>query len=225
MKKLRLIGASCAVVFSLITLPSQAALIGVLPATPGGTDWQAAYDDVLDITWLTDAGLSGGNTWDNQLTWVSDLNAANHLGFNDWRLASISVAAGLPTGTTNSSVDVIDCNSATELDCRDNELGYMYHHNMGGSQLDDKTGNQTVDGVLLTDVQSIYWSGTDLSPNDQAWTFIYQGGGQTTLDEISGLHGWAVCAGDVSAVPVPAAVWLFGSGLLGLVGMARRKKA
>ena len=29
----------------------------------------------------------------------------------------------------------------------------------------------------------------------------------------------------VTAVPVPAAVWLFGSGLLGLVGMARRKKA
>jgi len=29
----------------------------------------------------------------------------------------------------------------------------------------------------------------------------------------------------VSAVPVPAAVWLFGSGLLGLVGVGRRKKA
>jgi hypothetical protein len=29
----------------------------------------------------------------------------------------------------------------------------------------------------------------------------------------------------VSAIPVPAAVWLFGSGLLGLVGVARRKKA
>jgi hypothetical protein len=28
---------------------------------------------------------------------------------------------------------------------------------------------------------------------------------------------------DVSAVPVPAAAWLFGSGLLGLVGVARRK--
>ena len=27
----------------------------------------------------------------------------------------------------------------------------------------------------------------------------------------------------VSAVPVPAAVWLFGSGLLGLAGLARRK--
>ena len=30
---------------------------------------------------------------------------------------------------------------------------------------------------------------------------------------------------DVSPIPVPAAFWLFGSGLLGLVGMARRKKA
>jgi hypothetical protein len=30
---------------------------------------------------------------------------------------------------------------------------------------------------------------------------------------------------DVAAVPVPAAVWLFGSGLLGLIGVARRKKA
>jgi len=29
----------------------------------------------------------------------------------------------------------------------------------------------------------------------------------------------------VAAVPVPAAVWLFGSGLLGLVGVARRKRA
>ena len=29
---------------------------------------------------------------------------------------------------------------------------------------------------------------------------------------------------DVAAVPVPAAVWLFGSGLLGLIGVARKKK-
>ena len=30
---------------------------------------------------------------------------------------------------------------------------------------------------------------------------------------------------DVKVIPVPAAVWLFGSGLLGLVGITRRKKA
>ena len=27
-----------------------------------------------------------------------------------------------------------------------------------------------------------------------------------------------------TAVPLPAAVWLFGSGLIGLIGMARRRK-
>ena len=31
--------------------------------------------------------------------------------------------------------------------------------------------------------------------------------------------------GAIGAVPVPAAVWLFGSGLIGLVGFARRKKS
>ena len=30
---------------------------------------------------------------------------------------------------------------------------------------------------------------------------------------------------DLAPIPVPAAVWLFGSGLIGLVGVARRKKA
>ena len=30
---------------------------------------------------------------------------------------------------------------------------------------------------------------------------------------------------DRVVVPVPAAVWLFGSGLLGLIGIARRKKS
>jgi len=39
---------------------------------------------------------------------------------------------------------------------------------------------------------------------------------------------WAQFRADtvnISTVPVPAAVWLFGSGLLGLIGIARRKKA
>jgi len=35
---------------------------------------------------------------------------------------------------------------------------------------------------------------------------------------------WDDASLEVSAVPVPAAVWLFGSGLLGLVGVARRKR-
>lgn len=44
----------------------------------------------------------------------------------------------------------------------------------------------------------------------------------------SGLGGEEVrihLEGTISAVPVPAAFWLFGSGLVGLIGMARRKSA
>ena len=46
------------------------------------------------------------------------------------------------------------------------------------------------------------------------------------FDDLDGLYGeWqtTVVFSPVSAVPVPAAVWLFGSGLLGLIGFAKRK--
>ena len=42
------------------------------------------------------------------------------------------------------------------------------------------------------------------------------GGGAPRLDGVSL---------EIQAIPVPAAVWLFGSGLIGLVGLARRRKA
>lgn len=38
-----------------------------------------------------------------------------------------------------------------------------------------------------------------------------------------GMDFTSITATNVSAVPIPSAVWLFGSGLLGLVGLARRK--
>lgn len=57
------------------------------------------------------------------------------------------------------------------------------------------------------------WSGdTSLTP---------LGGNSYTVNFSDG----SVIEVDVQVVPVPAAVWLFGSGLLGLVGIARRRKA
>ena len=45
------------------------------------------------------------------------------------------------------------------------------------------------------------------------------------IETNSGIDNWSfvLTTQPVSAVPVPAAVWLFGSGLLGLVGVARRR--
>ena len=61
----RLLGAMCAVVFSVITLPSQAALVSVL----GG---RAYYDNVANLTWLADANAAktSGYDADGRMTWA-----------------------------------------------------------------------------------------------------------------------------------------------------------
>jgi len=84
-------------------------------------------------------------------------------------------------------------------------------------------------------------------PLTYGWDF---GGGSPTSNEVSPTHTFPYATGNpytltvglvviddwgqagettltinVNAVPVPASVWLFGTGLLGLVGIARRKKA
>ena len=220
MKKPHLIGALCAVLFTFNTISANAALVSRLSGN-------AAWDDELGITWLTDASLSGSQSWAGQLSWIDSLNAENsgagHLGFNDWRLASMSVAGGLPTGIRNSS-DMIDCNSSSQADCEDNELGYMYMYNLGTITDANKSGTHTIGDVTLTGIQNFYWSGTRGGPVHY-WTTSYTDGVQLRYTSDYNYYGWAVRAGDVGAVPIPAALWLFGSGLLGLVGIARRKKA
>jgi hypothetical protein len=62
---------------------------------------------------------------------------------------------------------------------------------------------------------------------------VYAGQDFESLGLAPGAYNWTWGSGptedtltlNVGAVPIPAALWLFGSGLLGLVGMARRKKS
>ena len=57
-------------------------------------------------------------------------------------------------------------------------------------------------------------SGTHTISGDIAYVTWHDSGGLVQLANIS-----------YNTVPIPASVWLFGSGLLGLIGIARRKKA
>ena len=48
---------------------------------------------------------------------------------------------------------------------------------------------------------------------------------EITIQSVSPSPSGVVVFAEVATVPVPAAAWLFGSGLIGLIGLARRKKA
>ena len=85
--------------------------------------------------------------------------------------------------------------------------------------------NTTADTVAIQNMQSyVYWSGTeDARYTGYAWGFYTGVGSQGGYGKDVEIYAWAVRSGDVAAVPIPAAAWLFGSGLLGLIGVARRK--
>lgn len=53
--------------------------------------------------------------------------------------------------------------------------------------------------------------------------FPYNQGDNLSINDAVGYHEYTGYL--ISQVPIPAAVWLFGSGLIGLIGVARRKKA
>lgn len=130
------------------------------------------------------------------------------------------------------------------------EMAYLFYNTLGDKSRCDPitstasscSGPQAGWGLTNTgpfsNVQSAdyYWSATKYAlDTSNAWTFYFYNGLQnlamsSIIDYAVYLefYAWAVHPGDVAAaastVPVPAAAWLFGSGLLGLIGVARRKK-
>jgi hypothetical protein len=86
--------------------------------------------------------------------------------------------------------------------------------------LNDSSGNPLARVTTNTDISN--WNPSMLSFDDDTIWINFINPYATSL-----LDGSIVLTLDygISAIPLPAAAWLFGSGLLGLVGMARRKKA
>lgn len=200
----------------------------------------AYYDDVANLTWLADANAAVGSaydtwapgtgrmSWANANAWAASLNVA---GVTGWRLPD-TVDVGNDGATYTNYYQGVDFGYNITAH---SELSNMFYSVLGNTGYYDTSGNATgcsAPNYCLTNTGPFsnlrsgnYWSATEYTASTaNAWYFATDYGKQDLYGKIYNHYAWAVHSGDVSAVPVPAAAWLFGSGLLGLIGVARRRR-
>jgi hypothetical protein len=236
----------------LATATANAALLGRAPATPGGTDYQAYYDTNLSITWLADANLVVTNTfglsivsgiispagrmpWTTAQAWIAGMNAAIYLGARNWRLPTV-IDTGAPGCEATTQYNGSDC--GYNVDLSTGEMSNLFYGTLANN------GQYDTSGVLqpcafagpdycLTsagpfknirhEIFGYYWTGTEYPPdNVGAWVFGFSDGLQGYGPKINGAYAWAVRNGDIGAVPIPPAAFLFPSALAAL-GWVRRR--
>lgn len=114
-------------------------------------------------------------------------------------------------------LDVSGTGSITSVGGGDSELGDVF--GSGWRQFGGSVYGETGSSVLAFTLDFTALAGASLSVSGSYTdsNFSDTPVAASTLATVS--------AGEPSTVPVPAAVWLFGSGLIGMAGMARRKKA
>ena len=208
----------------IITLIFSASANAVLVSRLGGL---AYYDTEADLTWLADANAAETSmNWADANAWAAGLDIDGVAGADGWRLPD-TIDVGNDGYTYTNVYQGVDYgyNITTH-----SELSNMFYNVLGNMAYYDTSGTfQPGHGLSNTDPFSNlqsggYWSATEYAPDTSyAWCFNMSDGGQYYCSKSSKGYAWAVQSGDVSAIPVPAAVWLFGSGLLGLIGFARRK--
>lgn len=205
--------------------------------------FEAYYDTALNITWLADAnyanssgyitiGASGGPnaygvmTWANAMNWAAGLNIN---GITGWRLPTVTDA-----GTPGCDWDLNGTDCGYNVNVATGEMARMFYETLGNQAFYNTSGvpqagyGLTNTGPFSNIEPTVYWSATELATDtfSTSWYFNFGLGGQDRRNKAYDGYAWAVHSGDVGAstVPVPAAVWLLGSGLAGLIGVARRRK-
>lgn len=220
--------------------------------------FEAYYDTVLGITWLADAKFAetsgyalNGMNWSQANAWASGLNIH---GVTGWRLPQTHPIDGTTADDTNYAYNGtedygynVSAPGTLYGGSTASELAHMFYNTLGNNAFCDPAystetycGGATTYGLensgpfthLTKDGGNSYWSETEYAPDTtDAWYFFVFNGAQAPLGKGGLIQAWAVHDGDVAAlssVPLPAAIWLFGTGLIGLIGLigvARKYKA
>ncbi|MEQ1802475.1 MAG: hypothetical protein ABL989_11165 [Gammaproteobacteria bacterium] len=231
--------AALTLALCLASATVQAALLGRAALTPGGTDYQAYYDTDGSITWLADANyaatlpfewgnngnpnsggyLSGRLMFRDAQRWLGDLNQIAHLGVSSWRLPD----GQQPDPTCSTSIP----EGSSGYSCTGGELGHLFYEELGGV-----AGMPLTQDVFRNIRNGAYWTScvnqvpnrcdSESNAGTNVWYFDMGNGFQHPTNPAQEWYVWAVVDGDPLAVPIPPAVWLFGSAL-GVMGVMRRK--
>jgi hypothetical protein len=183
---------------------SHGARLGRLPATSGGTNYQAVYDTDLDVTWLANANLGASNSfgisgidpggymsWSTAGSWVAALNAANYLGARDWRLPGTNQPD--PTCTSQYNPGPPYSLQGYGIFCSASEMAHLVNVDHVTSLNPDLFNNLQAD---------FYWSGTAFVPDtSQAWLVDMASGFQSFAQKIDHHYVLAVRPGDIGLVP------------------------
>jgi len=186
---------------------------------------------------------AGTMTWNKGFEWIAAMNAANYKGFSNWRMPKAGPVNGVSLNYTISYDGSTDRGFNNEHTT--NELSHLFYATLGnigqcstanatGSDPDTcikneygKWGLQKTGPFVDFTVGRYFTSAHDTRPDEER-AFDLESDGRIGTGATQGpKFVWAVISGDVArltAVPVPAAAWLLGSGIFGLAAVARRKK-
>ena len=195
-------------------------------------------------TWTTDTILAAPDAPLASVTKQVGYDTVRKVTYTDWRLPNTGPVNGVsmtpepfPGGyvsSWNGATDVgynISAPGSAFPGSKGSEMAYLFYNDLGNKGYYDVNGvYQPGNGLSNTGPFSnfqpyFYWSGTEYAPNTgNAWTFTSDGSQSWNSKSRFPMYALAVRPGDVAAVPVPAAVWLLGSGLIGLAGITRKRK-
>ena len=133
-------------------------------------------------------------------------------------------AFGLTAGDTITATGIFDDSVLTS------GSGTILFDSASGNSMTLTVGSQTFtasdDDRFLSGSPSITLDGFGLLGFDYlASTSEYFSSYLTGFDDGDSLYGEWQTTVAISPVPVPAALWLFGSGLIGLIGISRRRQS